>query len=89
MEITPAQADALKCRLVTHLRFLNRLCDRLNALSVPPDDPLVLAAHRARESMQDLHVACHYHSCTHGVGKIPNASQVSETSELPASKKTE
>ena len=50
------------------LRWLNRLCDRMKLLGFAPDDGLYSAALRARASMQDLHVACHYASVNSGVG---------------------
>jgi hypothetical protein len=50
------------------LRYLNRLCERMMRLGFPPDDPLQVAAVKARAAMQDLHTAAHYATCRHGVG---------------------
>jgi len=59
-DLTFAQAEALKAQVARHLRWLNRLCDRMNRRGFPPHTPMVQSAHRARSALQDLHVAAHY-----------------------------
>ncbi len=67
-DLHPEQAAKLKAIVARHLRFLNRLCNRMNHLGFPPTDPLWQAAARARNALQDLSVACHYATCKSGVG---------------------
>lgn len=43
------------------LRYLNRLCSRIAALEFPADDPLRLAAVRARDAVQALYEAADQH----------------------------
>ena len=69
MELSAAHAEALQQKLESHLRFLNALCERLKLRGVLPGDPIFQAAHRARDAMQDLYVACHYRRCPSGVGR--------------------
>lgn len=68
-DLTPEQAQRLRLAIARQLRYLNRLCGRLQSLRFPVEDPLCAAALRARNAMQDLHVACHYASCKRGVGR--------------------
>ena len=68
-DLQPEQALRLRIAVAHHLRYLNRLCDRMNRLGFPPNGPLYVAAERARVSAQDLHVAAHYVSCKQGVGR--------------------
>lgn len=51
------------------LRWLNRLTARMQRVSFPPDNVLFVAAQRAQGCMQNLHVAAHYESREHGVGR--------------------
>ena len=68
-DLTPQQAEALKAILGRHLRFLNRLQERMNQRKFATDDPLWLAVVHARNAAQDLFVACHYAECKSGVGR--------------------
>jgi hypothetical protein len=68
-DLRPEQAAALKERVARHLRFLNRLVDRMTRLGFPPHDPLWAEAVKARNAAQDLYVACHYAACETGVGR--------------------
>lgn len=70
-DLTPAQASAIKTTVGRQLRYLTRLCDRINRLGWPIDDPLRLAAEEARKRTQDLLTASHYAGCKHGVGHPP------------------
>jgi len=67
--LTTAQAEALRVLIGKHLRFLNRLIDRMTRVGIAPTDELFISALRARDALQHLHVACHYASCRGGVGK--------------------
>lgn len=70
-DLTTEQAEQLRATVARHLRFFHRLCDRMNRLGFPPNDPLTSAAHEARNAVYALHVAAHYASCKHGVGRAP------------------
>src|SRR5690348_898619 len=74
--LTPTQAARVGAQIGRHLRYLNRLCARVQQVGFPPNDPLFYAAMRARNEAQGLSVACHYASCTSGVGRAskPTAS---------------
>ena len=62
-DLTPEQADRLAKTVARNLRFLKRLCGRLNQLQFEPGDQLNRAANTARNAMQDLHVAALYARC--------------------------
>ena len=67
--IQPHQAQAL-CRQVRRsLAHVGRLRRRMEVLGFPPTDTLYVAASRAHDALQELHVRAHYCSCTSGVGK--------------------
>jgi hypothetical protein len=68
-DLTPFQATELRKQVAGHLRYFNRLTDRMTRLGFDPSDPLYQAALKARDSLQEVHVAAHYASCTSGVGK--------------------
>jgi len=53
------------------LRWLNRLCERLQAHRVPPDDPLMRAATQAYNAMHALRVHSMYAAIEHGVCELP------------------
>jgi hypothetical protein len=67
--LTTEQATKLRAIVSRDLRFLNRLCDRMQRLQFPPADPLYAAATKARNSLQELHVEAHYAACKSGVGR--------------------
>jgi hypothetical protein len=68
-QITTAQAARLRELVGRDLRFMSRLCQRMERLGFPPDDALYRAALNARHAVQALHVEAHYRSCTSGVGR--------------------
>lgn len=68
-DVTPEQAAQLMATIGRQLRYLNRLCRRMDRLGFPRQDPLWQAAWTARDAMQDLHMAAHYAGCTSGVGR--------------------
>jgi hypothetical protein len=68
-DLHPEQAERLGGQVRRHLRYLNRLCERMIRLGFPPHDPLYVAGNEARARMQDLLTAAHYASCAHGVGR--------------------
>lgn len=51
------------------LRYLNKLCARMQRLGWPVEDSVCKAASAARDATQDLFTATHYMGCRHGVGK--------------------
>ena len=63
------RAIRLMAQVGRQLRWLDRLCRRMDQLGFPPDDSLRQAALAARSTMQDLHVEAHYASCKSGVGR--------------------
>jgi len=63
------QADRLHARVGEMLRYLNRLCDRMQYLRFPVDDPLWREAISARDAVRGLSVMSHYATCEHGVGR--------------------
>lgn len=68
LDLKPQQAEKLRSDVAKMLRHLNRLVERMTRQGFPVADPLFAAAHRARDSMQDLHTAAHYATVPHGVG---------------------
>lgn len=66
-ELTAEQAERLKQVLGRHLRFLNRLVERMQQRQFPLEDPLWIAAVTARNAAQDLFTAAHYAGCKRGV----------------------
>ena len=68
-DLTPEQAERLGADVRNMLRYLNRLCQRMTRLGFPVHDPLYVAVVKARAAIQDLHMAAHYASCKHGVGR--------------------
>lgn len=73
--LTPVQVERLRAIVGRDLRFLNRLCARMQRLAFPLDDPLCQAASRARDVMQDLYTSIHYCGCNSGVGRLPDGSR--------------
>ena len=68
-DLTTAQAEALMKQVGRRLRYLGRLCERMNQRGFPPNDELFKAATKAYEALHELHVKCHYAGCKEGVGK--------------------
>jgi hypothetical protein len=62
------QARTMHAALVPTLRYLNRLGERLNAKSFPPDDRLYRAAFKAQAALGELVMVLHYLTCD-GVGE--------------------
>jgi hypothetical protein len=69
-DLTTAQAEALMAQVGKRLRYLGRLCERLNQRGFPPDDELFAAAMKAYNAVYELHVRCHYAGCKQGVAKV-------------------
>jgi hypothetical protein len=67
-QITKAQANKMHTALAPTLRYLNRLYERLNARSFPPEDRLYRAAIKAQAAMSELVMVLHYLTCN-GVGE--------------------
>ena len=68
-DLQPEQCQKLGAIVGRQLRFLNRLCARMDRLGFTPSDPLWQAAQQARDAVQGLNVAAHYAGCRHGVGR--------------------
>ena len=68
-QLKPQQAANLRQIVGRDLRFLSRLCTRMERLGFPPNDRLYRAAMNARHALQALHVEAHYCACTSGVGR--------------------
>ena len=69
-DLSTTQAEKLKQQAGFCLRFLNNLCKRMDRVRFEPTDELYRAAQTARNALQDLHVAAHYATCEHGVGRL-------------------
>lgn len=74
-DLTKAQAERLAAQVGTRLGYFNRLCERMEKLGWRLDDPVYLAAVRAREAVHALRVLTHYASCESGFGKEPSAKK--------------
>jgi hypothetical protein len=68
-DITTEQSQRLMKQIATHLRYLNRIVERMNRRGFSPTDELYQSAKRSRAALQDLHVAAHYAGCKSGVAK--------------------
>jgi hypothetical protein len=58
-DVSKAQAKQMHAALAPTLRYLNRLAERLNARSFPPDR-LYRAAFRAEDAMGEVVIVLHY-----------------------------
>lgn len=68
--LSTEQVVALRAVVGRELRYLNKLCARMQVLRFPPDDALCRAAQRARDALQDLYTAAHYCRCSASMGKV-------------------
>ena len=68
-DLTTVQAETLMKQVGDRLRYLGRLCERMNQRGFPPNDELFEAAMKAYEALHELHVKCHYAGCKEGVAK--------------------
>lgn len=69
--VSREEAKALWNALGPRMRWLNRLCDRMDQLGIDPSDPIRLAAYEAYDAMHSLAIHSHYGSCDGGVGMAP------------------
>jgi hypothetical protein len=53
-DLSPAQADRLRADLGRQLRYLNKLCARMQAQRWPLEDLVCRETLRARDAMQEL-----------------------------------
>lgn len=67
--LTNEQVDKLRDAIGRQLRYLNKLCGRVQRLGFPLDDPLCFAALAARDRVQDLYAATHYAKSKGGLGR--------------------
>jgi hypothetical protein len=63
------QVEALARTLGRNLRYLNRLCARMQRLRFPMDDPVCQAAHQAREAMHKLYTEAYMAGERRAVGR--------------------
>jgi hypothetical protein len=68
IQLSREQAKTMHAALVSTLRYLNRLYERLNARSFPPDDRLYRAAFKAQAALGELVMVLYYLTCD-GVGE--------------------
>lgn len=68
-DLTPEQVERLRATVGRQLRFLNKLCARMQKLRWPVEDQVCRDGLRARDAVQDLYTALHYAGRTSGVGK--------------------
>jgi hypothetical protein len=68
-QIKPEQGRRLCDSVRPALAYVGRLRRRMELLGFPPNDPLYVAASRAHDALQELHVRAHYCSCTSGVAR--------------------
>ena len=68
-DLTAEQARRLREAIGRQLRYLNKLCARMQRLGWPVEDPVCKAASAARDATQDLFTATHYMGCEQGVRK--------------------
>jgi hypothetical protein len=66
--LTKEQAKKMHAAMVPTLRYLNRLCARLNERRFPPEDRLYRAAGKTQAAMMELVMVLHYLTCD-GVGE--------------------
>jgi len=67
-DLSREQLDKLTAQVFRQLRYLNRLCERMNRVGWSSTDPVYREAYRARDAMQGLRMAVHYAGCN-GVGR--------------------
>ena len=75
--LQPEQARLLASHVAKELRYLNKLCARMQRLGFPTDDPLVQAGTRARNAVQDLLGAARYAGMKQGVGRSADGDRMS------------
>ena len=56
MTLSPGQIAALRNRLFRESGYYQKLVARMVALDFPPSDPLLLAAMRARDAVEELYL---------------------------------
>jgi hypothetical protein len=59
-DLKPEQVARLKASLLKQLTYLSKMTTRMQRLGWPLDDPLCLAAMKARTAVQDLYSQCTY-----------------------------
>jgi hypothetical protein len=67
-QLTKEQAKKMYAAMVPTLRYLNRLCERLNERQFLPSDQLYRATLKAQDAMMQLTTTLHYLTCD-GVGE--------------------
>lgn len=57
------------------MRWMKRICDRMDKLGISPTDDIYVAAQNAYNALHSLGVRSHYRSCESGVGEPPAMPQ--------------
>lgn len=65
-QLSREQADALREQVAAMLNQLGRERRRLERAGIDPADPVMVAMNDAWGRLQELHVRCHYASCSPG-----------------------
>jgi hypothetical protein len=68
-DLSKEQIHRLKAQATRHLRYFNRLVDRMTRVGFPPSDSLWIGAVQARNALHALSVELHYLTCDSGVGR--------------------
>ena len=68
-DLTLAQAEAMRDKLIPYVRYLYKLRQRMVARGFTSSDPLYRATDCAYDAAQELTMKLHYLSCGSGVGK--------------------
>jgi hypothetical protein len=68
-DLTDEQVEALKRHIGRQLRYLGKLCKRLDAVGFSPVDWLYTDAHQAFDAIHTLSVKLHSLSVKSGVGR--------------------
>lgn len=62
-DLTRAQLDAIKARLMRDKRYLRKLAERMHEQGWPADDELYRLTREAFDAVDRLSMAAHYLSC--------------------------
>jgi hypothetical protein len=82
--LTRKQAEAFRDRIRPMLHFLYRCRRRLDGLGFDDKGVIYRAVDKAYCAMHELHMALHYESCGHGVGRASHEqARVARPAEGP------
>ena len=75
-DLSAEQVERLGGDVRRNLRYLNRLCERMIRLGLPVNDPLQIAAVKARAAMQDLARRHSMRAANMGLGGRPDPKAI-------------